>query len=454
MKNRLPRRMFLRGSLCGVASTLALPIFDAALNAHGTAFADEKPLPKTFGTWFWGDGLCAAEWWPQAEGANYKPSISLQPLADAGVLDSVTTVRNTGYLYDPGLDHHAGWVIYLSGSPHTTNAGRYQDGDFIDPSVDQVVAQEWKGLTRLNSVAIAVSEQGAIEGDRKYCTAISQKGKNQPIYGISSPKKLFEQFFGPGGTVTGTVDETWKQKKSILNAYVGQARELKKKLGKTDAERMDQYLTSVTEIERRVQAPPAVPNNAGDYTDNLDPLEKEDLVGRGRLLYDLLIEGLKVDATRVYSVCFTPMQAETTYWMLQLEGKEKQGHKIAHGNPIGDMGKIVKFTMGELGYLLKKMRSTTLGAQNLLYQTCLYGTSEYGNGHSFEDMPCLIAGRAGGALKPGQYLSVRGASIMRVHFSMFKAVGLGIKQFGVIGTNQKGEKRDGVTSEPIAALLA
>jgi hypothetical protein len=217
---------------------------------------------------------------------------------------------------------------------------------------------------------------------------------------------------------------------------------------------MDQYLTNLSELERRVQAPPMLPTNPSQYPDNTDSLSKEDLVGRGRLLYDLLIEALKSDVTRVYSVCFTPMQSETTYWMLPLVGREKQGHKISHGNPMEDMGKIVKFTMGELAYLLKKMQETPIGAQNLLYQTCPYGTSEYGNGHSFTDMPCLIAGRAGGALKPGQYVSVRGASIVRVHLTMFKALNLPIQQFGVRGTNAKGEVRDGVTNQPVPELLA
>jgi hypothetical protein len=453
MTKALSRRMFLRGTTLGAASALALPIFDGALNNHGTAFANGMPLPKTFGTWFWGNGLSAQEWWPATPGTGYAPSPSLQPLADAGVLGSVTTLRDTHYYYDPELDHHCGWVIYLSGSPRVTHAGRWGDGDFIDPSVDQVVANQWKGLTRLNSIEIAVSEQSAVVGSKTYCSAIAQKGNNQPLYGISSPKRLFERIFGAGPRQPGVLDETWKQKKSVLNAYLSDARDVRRKLSATDARRMDQYLTNVSEIERRLMAPPALPTTFSDLPDNQDTLQREDLVGRGRLLYDILVEALKTDVSRVYSVCFTPMQAETVYWMLQLAGPKNKGHEISHSNPIADMGKVVKFTMTELGYLLKKMQSVTIGAQNLLHQTCLYATSEYGNGHDFHNMPCLIAGRAGGALKPGQYLSVSGAPIARVHLSMFRALGLPLQQFGVIGTNSKNETRDGIVTQPLSALL-
>src|SRR4051812_16974705 len=97
MKTPLSRRTVLRGILGGVPLALSLPLFEAALNANGTAYAAGDPLPKYFGTWFWGGGVDQSRWVPSTTGAGYTPSEELVPFKTAGVLEYVSIVNGTSF---------------------------------------------------------------------------------------------------------------------------------------------------------------------------------------------------------------------------------------------------------------------------------------------------------------------------------------------------------------------
>lgn len=166
---QLNRRTLLRGAACGVAAAIALPALDAMLDAHGTALADGTPLPRRFGIWFWGNGNYASKWVPPTTGADWQPSEQLMPLS--ANKDYVTVVTGMEGKLGNAPGHHTGRATILTGS-YDPKGDTY--GAPVLASIDQLLAKEWNGRTKLPSLEIGVSKSGPGCGcDSNRQTAIS-----------------------------------------------------------------------------------------------------------------------------------------------------------------------------------------------------------------------------------------------------------------------------------------
>jgi hypothetical protein len=409
---------------------LALPALDAMLDGNGEALADGAPLPRRFGVWWWGVGVRLDRWVPSRQGAGYPATPELQPLFDAGVAGDVSVVSGLDDPFPTVLPHHDGWVSMMTGSNERTPADRPGNGLFVQPSIDQVVARAWKGQARFDSLQLLVSRMGpscnATDG-----VGISQLGGGQVNPGLHDPAALWALLFGGLGDTPAAVARTIADRTSMLDAVSDDAQALRARLGTVDRARIDQYLDGVRAIERRLQrTPPAceqplAPAAAGD------PLEREDLVGRGRLLADLLALALACDLTRVFTLEFTPMQAMTLFWQL---GSTSNYHRLTHLGDAAIADRAATFAMGEFAYLLGKLRATPEGSGTLLDSCGILATSEVAQGdtHARHDMPILVAGGAGGGLRSGvHYRSPSGESVTRAHLTLLRALGLPAASFGV-----------------------
>jgi hypothetical protein len=434
---RLHRRAVLRGIVGGALATLALPSFELELNGNGTARADGAPMPKRFGLYWWGNGVRLDKWIPSATGVGYPLSEELLPLKS--VQDYVSVVSGTRDPFAGILGHHDGWSRMTTGSnatfdgAHGNGTVRAGDGPRIQPSFDQIVAAQWKGATPFDSVHLIVSEMGAAQSPN-YCVGISTKGQaNGGVNpGLSNPLDLFNALFnGTSSKASQAAQALAQAQGNVLGAFMEDAKALKTKLGKADQARLDQYLSSVNDIDARLKALAAstcVAPSAPPDTPNSD-LGHEALRGRGRLLVDVLTVALTCDITRVFSIEFSPMQATTIYRDL---GSSENYHTLSHIDQ-SFVNQVVIYNMGELAYLLGKLAGAKdASGVSILDSACIFASSDVAepDTHATSNMPILVMGKARGKLKGGVHYAASGEPFTNVLLTAFQALDLPMQSFG------------------------
>jgi hypothetical protein len=449
----LDRRAVLRGALGGAILALALPSLEVMFGKNGEVFADGSALPTFFGVWWWGCGARLDRWIPHGTGQNYPLSEELMPFS--AVKDYVSVVSGTRDPFGGTLGHHDGWVRMMTGSDETFDGrhgnGGVRDGDgpFIQPSLDQIVAAQWKGKTTFDSIQAIVSQRGAASGP-DYCVGISQQGQDKGgvLPGTPNPLDLFKLLLS-GAQQDQTAKALAQAQGNVLGGFLEDAKALKRKLGSTDQKRLDQYLSTVNDLDARLKTAAAPwPIRTPPSTANTD-LGHEDLQGRGRLLVDVLALALACDRSRVFSLEFSPMQAMTIYYELasfSAQWAAEGYHDGASHNDQEFVHQATIFNMGELAYLLQALKSTTHGnGVSLLDSSCIYASTDVAepDSHDTSNMPILVMGKANGGLLGGVHYASNGEPPTAVHLTMFQAIGLPMAQFGYHAS---------LTSNSIAAL--
>jgi hypothetical protein len=400
---QLNRRALLRGAVSGMGAAIALPALDAMLDSHGTAYADGTLLPRRFGIWFWGNGNYASKWVPKTTGAGWEPSEQLMPLS--ANKDYVTVVTGMEGKLGNAPGHHTGRATILTAS-YDPKGDTY--GAPVLPSIDQLLAKEWNGRTKLPSLELGVSKSGpgcGCESNRQ--TAIS--GPNTYLPTEQSPLAVFTRLFGtnPGDP---NAAKLLAAQKSVLDAVSQDARALQSKLGAADRTRLDAHLQGIRDLEHQLETGPSVscvtPAKPGDYPKTNG---HEQITAINKAMVDLLAMALTCDLTRVFNFAFMGMQADTIFWEA---GINDQMHAMTHdSSKNAQSNQAMIFIMSQLNVFLTKLRATPEGAGNLLDSCCILGTSDVANpgAHDVIDYPILLAGRAGGALRSGYHYRSPGA---------------------------------------------
>jgi hypothetical protein len=443
----LSRRAVLRGIGGGVAS-LALPPLDAMLDNHGTAYADGTPLPKIFGVFMWPDGVKPALWVPPDVGPNWTMTPQLAPLAavrgDINVLSGFNC-KITGFV------HHAGTVGMLSGAPYTV-VGSGTTTTFSQPSVDVIAARAIGTKTALPSLEVGVDNKTyPNEGTTGY--ALSHNGPQNVNPAIFSPAALFDKAF-PGAGMSGMPNAAAARaaavamagRKSILDAITADAGDLRPRLGTADRARLDQHLDGIRQMELRLAAPVVAPTGACGATRPTDPDPTQHVV-LSQAISDVLALALACDVARVFSYKYA-LWHTTTFTELAADGAKEDYHTYTHIEP-GDQPLVQKHIllhMQQVAYLIAKLKAVTVGAGTLLDQCAILFTTEVqeGRNHLTDNIPMIVAGRAGGALRTGQHVHAMGDNTSNVHLTLLQAVGVPVTSFGA---------GPGLSTGTVAALL-
>jgi hypothetical protein len=429
---------------------VALPPLDAMFNANGTAYA-AGPVPRRFGVFWWGNGARLNLWTPDAEGPGWTPKEELAPLA--AVKDYVSVVSGMAMTVLNGNTHNSGRRQMLTGTEeYASNV--YSAS--VMPSVDQVVARQWNAPTQFRSLEILVSRRGFENSTAR--GEVAQAGAGSYVPMETSPGALFTRVFGGGALPTATGDGAAKVKaarQSVLDTIRADATRLSARLGATDKRRLADHLDGIRAIETRLQAAPAAVTcgalparpTLGASTD----LGHEDLEGINKAMADLLALALACDLSRVFTYALSQAQSDTVFWQV---GLNEGLHTISH-QPIAQSGdkvhKAVVFTMQQLAYLVGRLKAIPEGAGNVLDSLCLYCTTEVaeGNSHSCVDVPMLVIGRGGGALRSGvHYRSKSRENVNKLLFTLLKSMGLPITTFGGSAGQAAGR-----TSDTLSAIL-
>ena len=403
----LSRRTVLRG----LGATVALPWLETM--GPLTAWANEAnatpKAPNRLAFLYVPNGKNMADWTPAKEGTDFELPAILEPLrelrGDFNVLTGLTADKARPH-GDGGGDHARALAAFLTGSqPRKTDGTDIRAGI----SVDQVAASRVGDQTRLASLEIGC-EQGSMAGNCDsgyscvYSNTMSWRSATQPLPKEVNPKLVFERLFATVPDAERSARD--KRRKSILDVVREDAGDLKGKISDSDQRKLDEYFTSIRDIELRIERAAKLPEIKtpdyakpsgvpGDYQEHL------------RLMADLLVLAFQTDVTRVATFVLANEGSNKPYPFIGVsEGHHDLSH---HGNDQAKKQKIRdinKFHVTQLAYLLGKLKSIREGDGTLL-DHCLiaYGSGNSdGNAHNHDDLPILLAGRAGGTVKTGRHI--------------------------------------------------
>ncbi len=412
----LPRRTLLRG----VGATLALPLLDSMAPfftrvAHG---ATTKPV--RLGYIYKPNGLIGAcdksprpfLWTPKTEGKGFEfsPSMkSLEPFRDQiNVFSGLAQVQGRALGDGPG-DHARATATFLTGAhPYKTGGADFKLGI----SADQLAAKELGKYTQLASLELGLESQPlAGNCDSGYTCAymsMSWRSPTQPIPVEINPRAAFERLFGDGESTDPAVRMArMESDKSVLDYVTASLTRLNGRLGAEDKRKLDEYLDSVRDIERRIhraeeqstsmelpilERPSAVPSDYAEYA---------------KLMMDLMVVAWQSDMTRVCSFMLGRDGSNRPYPEIGIaDGHHSISHHQGENEKVEKLIKIDELQVGMFAYLLKKMKETKDGDGTLLdHSLVVFGSSlSESNIHTHHDLPIVMAGSAAGRIKGDRHL--------------------------------------------------
>jgi hypothetical protein len=428
-KKALPRRVFLRGA--GVA--IALPLLDSMFPACTAMAAAVKPV-KRLGYVYIPMGMNPAEWIPKGEGRIAELSPALASLAP--VIDHVTVVTNTELrdMAYPTGNHAASNAIFLSAArPKRTEGNDYA----LATTVDQIAAQQLGKETAIPSLELGIdliAQVGNCDNGLAcaYMNYLSWSSPTTPLPFEADPRVLFERMFGDGGTPEARRTEMRKNR-SILDWVNEDMARLQRRVGAEDRTRVDRYLDSIREVERRIQR--AEQQTAQSATPVLQrpssiPSVWEEHV---KLMFDLQVLAMQADITRVITFQMAREASTRTYPQI---GVPEAHHPVSHhaydAAQLAKLAKINAYHVALFAYFLEKMKATPDGDGSLLDNTIYLMGSGMGDPHVHDhtNLPILVAGPAG-AGKGGRHIKyAKPQPLANLHLTLLERAGVHLEKFG------------------------
>jgi hypothetical protein len=409
-KKSLHRRTFLRGA----GAALALPFLDAMVPALSPIAKAAATPVRRLGCIYIANGANMRSWTPTGVGTEFQLSPSLSPLA--AFRDRLTVI--TGLDSHPaeaagaaegGGDHPRAPAAWLNAAhPKRTEGVDIQAG----MTIDQIVAQQAGTDTPLPSLELAMERSDIVGGCSGfgysciYSDTISWRTATTPLPMDNNPRTVFERLFGDG-TNAGQRIAQIREDRSILDTVTREVAGLQKTLGSGDRLRVDEYLDSIRDVERRLQRAEAH-NSQSDLALPDKPTGIPDTFAEHcKLMFDLQVLAYQTDITRVITFLMGRELSNRTYPEI---GVRDAHHALSHheNNPekLEKQAKIDTFHNQLLAYYLGKLRASRDGDGNLLDHTMiLYGGGlSDSNSHSHLSLPLLVAGGGSGQIRGGRHL--------------------------------------------------
>lgn len=441
----LSRRTLLRG----VGATLALPWLEAmspsAKSVCNAGSIAPREIPKRAIFTFWGMGLNGRDYTPKEVGPDYALTPILQPLAahrrDFTVISGMKLNHSGG---------HFGDASYLTG----TNNIREPVGKFR-VSCDQELAAVLGKTTRYPVLTLGI-RRGTGFGEGQVNT-LSWSESGNPLPSESRPDVLFNQLFRPESAAEiGEREQSYDRRQGVLDAVLDDAKRLNARLGKDDQTRLDEFFTSVRDVEQRMadekkwlhaDKPKVAPLDFSNGK-SIEPSGKAEFDYRRyqRLMFDIIALALQTDCTRVIS------------YMARKDAQDGTGSWKSMGNPYGyhdmthhgeDADKLRWLTksdtlyMEEWAYFLTRLKSIQEGDATLLdHALVAYGSSGGTlNAHHQHHLPALLCGGARLGVKHQGHLVKEGVMLGNLWQTMFDRLGVPVPE------NFQGGEADGILSE-------
>ncbi len=444
---KLDRRFLLRGMFHGSAATMMVPFLDCFLDSKGKALAATgQKVPTRFNTFFFGCGLTKQLWVPKTAGQNYETTVQLKPLEAFKSKLNVFSGLRIPFDDNPNYQHWSGVAAAATGiSPS-------KQGQFDSKTIDQQVADVISRGARYKSVAAAAS------GNPK--ESYSSLGGLNTLPPETTPLGLYTRLFGPGFQDPNAPN--WKPdpsiivQQSVLSVVADDRKRAMMHLGASDKARMDQYFTSVREVElqmatqlqrpeltAKVEIPTAPEHDM--VVNNALPNIKRNVP----LMSKLGAIALATDQTRVFNLSISEPGSQ-----IFIPGDSLGYHQSTHEEPIdpilGYQPRVAQYNVHSMelfAMMLKELDGIQEGDGTLLDHSLVFAYTDqsFAKIHAVDGLPILVAGLASGRMKGGFHVAGDNSTVSRVGLTAMKAMGVSVDSWGANSME---------TKSPFTELLA
>ncbi len=433
-KKHLPRRTVLKG----LGTALALPFLDSMVPAL-TALSKTAAAPvKRFGVFYVPNGMSMPYWSPEQEGplAELPPTLrSLNALKDhvlmCGGLDDEAANMVRG-----GGDHSRSAGTFLTCVPYKLTAGA---DVYAAVSMDQIAAREFGKETELTSLELGIESNamlGSCDGGAScaYTNTVAWRTPTTPLPIENNPRALFERLFGTSGTTDPEARLARMRKdQSLLDAVNGELKFLGQSLGPGDQVKLDEYVSSVRDAERRIQM--AERQNTTELPVVDRPIgTPADYAEHAKLLMDLLALAYQTDLTRISTFMLAREVSARAYPEI---GVSDSHHPLSHhqDRPINleRLHMLNEYHVQQFAHLVKRLAETPEGDGTMLDSTLfLYGTGiSDSNTHFHEDLPIALIGGKSTGITGGRYIRYpKGTPLANLHMTILEMLDTPVESFG------------------------
>lgn len=446
-KWQISRRRMLKG----LGACVALPFLEAmAIPGVSSPFKGPAPIRNAF--LFMPNGVHPNLWSPEQTGRGFELSRQLAPLKN--LKDDILVfgeLMNKNSIFDGADGHYAKTANLLTCMPIKQTIGDNISSGGI--SLDQVIANSVGNQTLFPSLEygldrIATGVDINVGFTRLYASSISWKTATQPLSKEIDPRMAFDRLFRsfvPGREVK---EDPWKR--SVLDVVMEDAKTLKRNLGRTDQDKLSEYLESIRSVEKRISSEA----NKEKFAANITPdIVKElvrlnqdideyvemysgvDVTEKTRLMMDIMALAFWSDASRVSTFMFGNSVSNRNFSFL--DGVSGSHHSISHhmddAARMEEYARITTWHVAQYAYLLEKLKNIKEGDGTLLDNSVITFASGLrdGNRHSPRNIPVVVAGKAGGKLKTGQHLIYeKNTPLANLYLSMLHAQNIDVERFG------------------------
>lgn len=427
----LSRRSALRGMVNGAAVVVGVPLLDAFLDGNGTALAATGgALPVRFGTWFWGLGVNPPRWYPTKPGANYDIPSELAPITPYTKKINIFGNFNVPLDGAPNLPHISGGAAVRTGRALTADRGL--PGESFDVTIGDRIGTR----SRFRSLELSAS------GDAR--NSLSGRGGGNLNPSEVSPAAFYERLFGAGfkdpNSATFTPDPQVMARRSVLSAVSEQRQALERSVGAADRAKLDQYFTSLRQLENQLDVELTRPDPLQacmvppKVTDRAVNAEIETVMANHKMMTELLVMALACDQSRVFNMMFNNGASSltrigSTITHHQLTHEEVLDQKLGYQPEATWFLTRIMEAWADFVGALDKVRE---GDRTLLDNTLVFAHSEteFAKFHTIDNLPMMTAGSAGGRLKTGIYVDGAGSPISRVGLTMQQVMGVAVDTWG------------------------
>lgn len=418
---RLSRRLVLRG----LGATVALPWLESAGRLMA-APADAATPPHRFACLFFGDGIHPPEWWAKGRGLGAEMELgpafaSLEPVKSK--VNVVNGLRHPGNVVG---GHARGAAGILSGI-------QPQGGREIRAatSFDQVLAEQLGGETVLPSLVLACERpvSGFHESgySMMYASHVSWRSPVSPVPSELYPSLAFDSLFDSKGN---------KTQLSVLDHVLDQLNDVSGKVSRGDRVKLDEYTTSVREVEQRLARLESRAREESDpTTPDVELARPKDglptqIDEHTKLMCDVVALAFQTDRTRFATMVLTNNLSGQVYPFL---GLRKDHHSFSHGWQNKEFASITRFWVEQYAYLLGKLDAIQEGNGTVLDNCCIALANEQWTAHSAPKVPLLLGGGLGGTLETGRSLDFetsKDRSMSAMMIALADRMGVRLEKFG------------------------
>jgi hypothetical protein len=434
MPTRKSAQFTRRTALRGLGATVALPWLEAIpLCAKEPAPRETAAAPQRFAALFMGNGISPKNWGAKGSGAEMELSKSLEPLkphrATLNVISGLFNKQATGVGIHPGQTGNI-----LSGA--ALQKGAVLRGGV---SMDQVLAAHFGDDTAQPSLVLGCEQP--ITGYHEtnfsmaYSSHISWQDANSPVPMEVYPSLAFDSLFDNQGT---------RRTLSILDRVKDQAAALNPQISNADKAKLDEYLTSVREVEKRIERTRSAKDKAdGKARDRNQPTITmkrpdnglpEDIREHMRLMCDIIALAFQTDKTRVATLLLCRDLSGLFYPFLNVRAAH---HPTSHEDDSDNYERVTRYYVSQLAYLATKLSAMREGEKTVLDNSCLMFVSNMWSGsrHDSSKLPVLLVGGLGGTLETGRVLDYTSKGdenrrLCGLYLSVMNRMGLKAQKFG------------------------